>query len=64
MKHHIMIAFGILLAGIFLMQGMSALVEPGLGLRELYIVGGFVFSGLIIRNGLRERRFDRQDENN
>ena len=56
MKHHLFIAVGILLFLIFLQQGLDAVAAPGLGLRELYVFGGFVFAGLLIRLGLRIRK--------
>jgi len=56
MTHHIFIAVGILLFFIFLVQGLSALSAPGVGFRELYVLGGFVFAGLLIRSGLRLRK--------
>ena len=52
MKAHLFISVGLLLAGIFLMRGMEAIMEPGLGLREIYILGGFLIAGLLIHAGL------------
>lgn len=56
MKAHLFISMGLLLAAIFFMRGMEALIEPGLGLRELYILGGFLIAGLLIRAGWKERK--------
>jgi len=38
------------------MRGMDAIMEPGLGLREVYILGGFLVAGLLIRAGWKERK--------
>jgi len=38
------------------MRGMAAIAEPGLGLREVYILGGFLVAGLLVHAGLKERR--------
>ena len=35
---------------------MDALNEPGLGLREIYILGGFLVAGLLIHAGIKERK--------
>lgn len=56
MKSHLFISVGLLLAAIFIMRGLEALNEPGLGLRELYTLGGFLVAGLLIRAGLKERK--------
>ncbi len=56
MKSHLFIAFGLTLAFIFFVQGMDAIKTPGFGLREVYVLGGFVFAGLLIRRGLKDRR--------
>ena len=56
MKSHLFIAFGLLIAAIFFMRGMEALNEPGLGLREVYILGGFLVAGLLVRAGWKERK--------
>ena len=58
MRYHLFIAVGILLIMIFAMQGLDALAEPGFGVRELYVLGGFVFAGLLVRQGLRNRKED------
>ncbi|MEP6343607.1 MAG: hypothetical protein ABJ275_09850 [Maricaulaceae bacterium] len=50
------ISVGLLLAAIFCMRGLEALNEPGLGLREIYILGGFVAAGLLIHAGFKERK--------
>jgi hypothetical protein len=56
MKSHLLIAFGLLVAGIFLIRGLEALAEPGWGLLELYILGGFVLAGLLVRQGFKLRQ--------
>ncbi len=55
-KSHIFISSGLLIAAIFLMRGLEALNEPGLGLREVYILGGFVVAGLLVHAGWKERK--------
>lgn len=56
MKAHLFISVGLLFAAIFFIRGLEALKEPGLGLQELYILGGFLVSGLLIHAGWKERR--------
>jgi len=56
MKSHLLIATGLLIAAIFLIRGLEALNDPGLGLREVYILGGFLVAGLLIHAGLKERK--------
>lgn len=56
MKAHLFIALGLLIAAIFFMRGLEALSEPGLGLLEVYILGGFLFAGFLVHAGLKERR--------
>ena len=55
-KSHLFISTGLLMAAIFFMRGMDALNEPGLGLREIYILGGFLVAGLLIHAGIKERK--------
>ena len=61
MKAHLFIALGLLIAAIFIIRGLEALAEPGLGLRELYISGGFVFAGLMIRIGFKRKKADKSE---
>ena len=56
MKSHLFISFGLLIGAIFFIRGLEALSEPGLGLREIYILGGFVVAGLLIHAGWKERK--------
>ena len=56
MKSHLFIAFGLLIAAIFFMRGLEAINDPGLGLREIYILGGFLVAGLLIHAGWKERK--------
>ena len=56
MKSHIFIAMGILIGAIFIWRGIDALKDPGLGLMEVYIFGGFIASGLLIRQGWIDRK--------
>lgn len=56
MKHHIMIALGLLMAAIFSFRLANALLTPGLGISELYLTGGMIIAGLLLFNGLKLRR--------
>lgn len=56
MKHHIMIALGLLMAVVFSFRLANALMVPGLGVAELYLFGGIVIAGALIFSGLKERR--------
>jgi len=56
MKSHLFISSGLLIAAIFLMRGLEALNAPGFGGREVYIVGGFLVSALLIQAGWKERK--------
>ncbi|MEP3891399.1 MAG: hypothetical protein ABJN69_13150 [Hellea sp.] len=56
MKSHLFIATGLLIAAIFVMRGLEALAEPGLGFRELYILGGFLVAGLLVYAGYKARK--------
>ncbi|PHR61936.1 MAG: hypothetical protein COA43_01825 [Robiginitomaculum sp.] len=56
MKHHLMIALGLILAIIFIIRGAEAFAQPGLGIRELYVLGGFIFSGILLWKGFRDWR--------
>jgi len=52
-RHHLSIASGLLLLAIFAYRGFLALREPGLGLMEIYCLGGLVFGAALIFDGLR-----------
>ena len=56
MKHHLMIALGLLMAAVFSFRFANAVLVPGWGLTELYLLGGIVIGGLLIFSGLKERR--------
>lgn len=56
MKSHMFISIGLLIGAIFVWRGIDALKDPGLGLVELYVLGGFVASGLLIRQGWIDRK--------
>ncbi|MEM1106183.1 MAG: hypothetical protein AAGH87_07310 [Pseudomonadota bacterium] len=56
MKHHIMIALGLLMLILFAVQAFLALGEPGLGVKEAYVAGGFILAGMLLRGGLAEWR--------
>lgn len=60
MKHHIMIALGLLMAVIFCFRMANALVAPGIGFFELYLLGGIFIAGWLIFSGLKERRAARE----
>lgn len=60
MRAHLYIAFGLLIAAIFVFRAIEALNAPGLGLSELYVLGGFLIAALIIRMGLKMRKADRE----
>lgn len=59
MKHHIMIAFGLLMAVVYSYRMANALLAPGLGVSELYLAGGLVIAAWLIFAGLKERRHAR-----
>ena len=56
MKSHLFISIGLLIAAIFFMRGLEALNEPSLGLREVYIMGGFIVAGLVVHAGWKARK--------
>lgn len=56
MKHHIMISLGILMGVTFAFRAASAILEPGLGVREAYLLGGLILSGWLITGGIAEWR--------
>ncbi|MCI4645616.1 MAG: hypothetical protein MRY64_12625 [Hyphomonadaceae bacterium] len=60
MKHHIMIALGLLMLVVFTIQAVEAFQAPGLGLREVYVLGGFVLSAWLIRSGFNEWKQSRK----
>lgn len=64
MKHHIMIALGLLMGAVFSFRLANALVIPGLGVSELYLMGGVVIAAALILFGLRERRAAREPSQN
>ena len=59
-KHHIMISLGILLGLVFAFRAATAILEPGFGFREVYLLGGLVLSGWLIMGGLAEWRHARK----
>jgi len=62
MKHHIMIALGLSMAAIFAYQGALALIEPGIGGKEVYVAGGLILAGWLIYAGLAEWRAARSNK--
>ena len=59
MKHHLMIALGLLMAAVFSFRLANELLVPGIGGSELYLFGGVVIAALLIFFGLKERRHAR-----
>jgi len=53
MKKHVYTVFGLLMLGIFLWRGIDAIVKPGLGWDELYVVGGIVLAIVVTMTGIR-----------
>ncbi|MCR9270211.1 MAG: hypothetical protein ACX94B_09265 [Henriciella sp.] len=64
MKHHLMIALGLLMAAVFSYRLANALLAPGLGVSELYLAGGVVIAAALIFGGLKERRHVRNQDSN
>jgi len=62
MKHHIMIALGVLMAIIFVVQAIAAFQAPGIGVREVYVLGGFILAGWLIKSGIAEWRHARNSQ--
>lgn len=56
MKHHIMIALGLLMAIVFSFRLANAVLAPGWGFLELYLFGGILIAAILIFSGLKERR--------
>lgn len=56
MKHHIMIALGLLMAMVFSFRLANAVLAPGWGFVELYLFGGILIAAILIFSGLKERR--------
>ena len=56
MKAHVFMASALLMAAIFLMRGLEALAAPGLGLREVYILGGFSVAAILFHVGWKDRK--------
>ena len=59
MKHHIMIALGLLMAAVFSFRLAHALTDPGIGGLEVYLSGGILISALLLFFGLKERAASR-----
>ena len=59
MKHHLMIALGLLMAAVFSYRFANALLAPGWGISELYLAGGIVIAACLIFVGLKDRRHAR-----
>lgn len=56
MKAHVFMASALLMAAIFFMRGLEIFAEPGLGLQEIYVLGGFCIAVLLFRAGRKERK--------
>jgi hypothetical protein len=48
MKHHIMIALGLLMGAVFSFRLANALLVPGIGGLELYLLGCVVIAALLV----------------
>jgi len=65
MKHHIMIALGILMAAIFCFRMAHAITGPdglSFGFLELYLAGGIGLAAWLIFAGLSERQRAKRDQ--
>jgi hypothetical protein len=58
MKSHIFISVGLVLLAIFTAQAIDTAKSPGRHLSDIYVLGGFIFGGLLIRQGLKDRKTD------
>lgn len=65
MKGHLFVAFGLIVASIFVFRLLDAIAQPGIGLAEAYVAGGFILSAYLVYFGGREilekRKQDRQE---
>lgn len=59
-----MIALGILMAAVFSFRLANAILAPGFGVSEIYLLGGIVIAALLILFGLRERQASRDASRN
>ncbi|MEM6648708.1 MAG: hypothetical protein AAF603_00495 [Pseudomonadota bacterium] len=57
MKYHLMIALGLLMGAVFSYRFANAILAPGFGLLEVYLLGGIGIAIWLIFAGLKERRF-------
>lgn len=60
MKFHIMIALGLLMAGIFAFRGAQSFLAPGFGVPELYNLGGLAIAAALMFQGVQGFRVDRK----
>ena len=57
LKSHIMVALGLLLAMVYAMRLVAGFsLSDGLGLGEIYLIGGLAISSALVLSGLKERR--------
>ncbi|MDJ0921583.1 MAG: hypothetical protein QNI84_10675 [Henriciella sp.] len=56
MKHHILIALGLLMGVMFSYRLAGALTGSGFGFWQLYLLGGLALSAALIYAGLKERQ--------
>lgn len=54
MRAHLLLAIGLLILTIFAYRGANALMEPGIGWNELYVLGGLILGGWISFSGSSE----------
>ncbi|MEO1569177.1 MAG: hypothetical protein AAFR94_08135 [Pseudomonadota bacterium] len=53
MRNHVFITFGLVMAGIFTWRAIDALAEPGFGVADAYVLGGFALAAALIASGIR-----------
>lgn len=53
LKYYLYIAMGLLMLALFGYRSFVVLQEPGIGLMELYCLGGLLLGAGLIREGIR-----------
>lgn len=59
-KFHLMIALGLLMAGIFAFRGAQSFLAPGFGVPELYNLGGLAIAAALMFQGVQGFMADRK----